>query len=338
MHILHETIGVPRLKMKSQGKNQATLVINPLPSGYGMTIGNSLRRVLLSSLPGAAVSAVKIDGVTHEYSTVPGVKESVLDIIINLRQLRLKKHSKGVEEVEISLVKKGQITAKDLNVSSDIEILDPTQIIATCDSADPKKKIKLRIEKDIGFRVVSNEDHSKEEDPEYILIDANFSPISRVKYEVSPARVGEQIDLDQLTLEVETNGAIDPEKAIKFSATILESYFGLFNEEEAYTDEDFTTNFSAIRQKEAAAQKATHSAIDEPFTPIDILGLSQRTLNSLVNGQITSVEQLLNTSMSQLSQLRGFGQKAKAELDRVLGERGYTLPSHTSLGNNDEEN
>ncbi len=331
MHILHEVIGIPKLKVEQKEKNVIALTMSPLPSGYGMTIGNALRRVLLSSLPGTAVSGIKIDGVAHEYTTIPGVKESVLDITLNLRKLRLKKHSKGVEEAEIAFVKKGKITAKDINVSNDVEILDPSQIIATCDNADPKRKMKLRIEKNIGFRIVSNQDHASEEDPEYILIDANFSPIIRVKYEVGPARVGEQIDLDQLKMEIETNGAIDPEKALKLGASVLESYFALFNEEEAYRDEDFTTNFALVKEK-AEAQMATAAISDEPFTPIDILGLSQRTLNALVNGQVTSVEQLLETSMSQLSQLRGFGQKAKAELDRVLAERGYDLPQHASIG------
>ena len=329
MHILHETIGVPRLMIDSSKKNVVKLTVGPLPSGYGMTIGNALRRVLLSSLPGAAVVGVKIEGgVTHEYSTVPGVKESVLDIILNLRKLKLKKHSKGVEEVKVAFVKKGEITAKDLNVSSDVEILDPSQIIATCDKADPKKKMYLRIEKSIGFRIISNEDQVKEEDSEYILVDANFSPVVRVRYEVVPARVGEQIDLDQLEMELETNGSIDPEKAIKLAADVLESYFALFNKDDAYTDEDFTTDFALMKKKEEEDQLAAVAAIDEPFTPIDILGLSQRTLNALVNGKITSVEGLLAMSMSQLTQLRGFGQKAKTELDQVLEERGYVLPSH----------
>ncbi len=329
MHILHETIGVPRLKIESLGKNSVKLVINPLPSGYGMTIGNALRRVLLSSLPGTAVVGIKIEEGTHEYSTIPGIKESVLDIILNLRKLRLKKHSKGVEEITFQLVKNGKITAKDLNISGDIEILDPSQIIATCGDANSKKKLYLRIEKNIGFRVVSNEDQVKEDDPSYMLIDANFSPVVRVKYEVVPARVGEQIDLDQLEMQIETNGAIDPEEALKLAANILESYFSLFNKEDAYTDGDFTISFDLMKKKEEEQQLAAVAAVDEPFTPIDILGLSQRTLNALVNGKITSVEQLLQTSMSQLTQLRGFGQKAKTELEQILAERGYNLPPHS---------
>lgn len=325
MHILHEQIGSPRLKITSNGKTSATLVITPLPSGYGVTLGNALRRVLLSSLPGSAVTALKVAGTSHEYSTIGGVKESVFDITLNLRSLRLKKHSAGVELVDIPFVKSGKITAKDLKVSSDIEILDPSQHIATCDGADSKKKMQLRIEKGVGYQLVSNLDHAKEEDPEFLLIDANFSPVTSVKYDVQPARVGDLTNLDQVTVEVETDGALEADKAIKLAAGILQSYFELFNNEEAYKDEDFTTSFERIKAKKESEEKASADLLEAAFTPIDILGLSQRTLNALVNGGITSVEQLLATPMSQLTQLRGFGQKAKTEMEQVLSDRGYTL-------------
>jgi DNA-directed RNA polymerase subunit alpha len=325
MHILHDQIGTPQFKIETESKNVATLIVSPLPSGYGLTLGNAMRRVLLSSLPGTAVTAVKIDGVSHEYSTVPGIKDSVFDIFLNIRQLKLKKHSKGVEEVEVPFVKSGKITAKNLKVSSDIEILDPTQIITTCDKADVKKKMVFRIEKGVGYRLVSNQDNAQEENPEFMLIDANFSPITHVKYEVTPTRVGDLTNLDQLSIEVETDGSLEAENALKLSATILQSYFELFNREDAYTDEEFTTSFDVIKKKRESEEVAAAAAAETAFTPVDILGLSQRTLNALVNGDITSVEQLIATPMSQLSQLRGFGQKAKTELEQVLAERGYTL-------------
>lgn len=324
MHILHEEIGAPQLKITKNGDTSATLRMTPLPSGYGVTIGNAMRRVLLSSLPGTAVTAVKIDGISHEYTTIDGVKDSVFDLTLNLRELRLRKHSKGAEIVEVSFKKSGKITAKDLKVSSDIEILDPSQIITTCDGADPKKKMYLRIEKGVGYRLVSNLDSAAEEDPEFILIDANFSPVTRVKYDITPARVGDQTNLDQLVVEVETDGSLDADKTLKLASGILQSYFELFNLEDAYTDEAFTTSFDLLKKQKESEEKAASQAKDASFTPIDILGLSQRTLNALVNGGITSIEQLLSTPMTQLTQLRGFGQKAKGELDRVLTERGYT--------------
>lgn len=338
MHILHDAIGVPKLKIDTTNKNFATLTVGPLPSGYGMTLGNALRRVLLSSLPGTAVTAVKITGVSHEYSTIDGVVDSVLDIILNLRTLRLRKHSKDVAEVEIPFIKSGTITAKDLKITSDIEILDPSQVITTCDGASSKIKMQIRVERGVGYRIISNEDSVAEADPEYVLIDANFSPVKRVKYHVSPARVADQTNLDQLKLEVETDGSLEAENAIKLAAGMLESYFHLFNVNDAYTDEDFTTSFSAIKEREEA-EKAASAAVEESFTPIDILGFSQRTLNALVNGGITSVEELLKTPMSQLSQLRGFGQKAKTELEEVLRERGYTnnVPAAVAPTNNTEQ-
>jgi DNA-directed RNA polymerase subunit alpha len=325
MHILHDEIGSPNFKIISEKKTEAILTVSPLPSGFGTTVGNSFRRTMLSSLPGTAAFAFKIDGVSHEYSTVTGIKESVLDISLNIRQLRLRKHTKGEELVEVSLKKNGVITAGDLKVSSDIEILEPSQIIATCDGADPKKKITLKVDKGVGYKLISNKDNAEEADPEFILIDANYSPITRVKYEIAPARVGDNTNLDKLILTVETNGAIDAEIAIKLSAGILEDYFALFNNEDAYIDEDFTTTFEKIKQKKEAAELQIAEEAAESFTPIDILGFSQRTLNALVNGGITSVEQLLVTPMVQLAQFRGFGQKAKTELETVLVDRGYTL-------------
>ena len=322
MHILHDEIGAPQLKITRDGST-ASLVVTPLPSGFGVTLGNALRRVLLSSLPGCAVTAMKIDGSTHEYDTIEGVKESIFDIGLNIRQLRLKKHSKGSEEITVAFKKSGVITAADLKISSDIEILDPSQVIATCDGASTKKKITLRVEKGVGYRMVTNIDSAAEEDAEVILLDANFSPVSLVKYEITPARVGEQINLDKLSLSVETDGSLDPEHAIKLSAGILDSYFQLFNVEDAYSDDEFTTTFDELKRRRESAAAAATEAQEVAFTPIDILGLSQRTLNALVNGGITSVEQLLSTPNSQLVQLRGFGQKAKTELDQVLVERGY---------------
>lgn len=325
MHILHNDIGAPQLKIDVESKNSAVMTVTPLPAGYGVTVGNALRRVLLSSLPGTAVTAMKIEGSTHEYTTVPGVKESVFDIMLNLQELRLCKHTKGVELIEVSLKKAGEIRAKDLNVSSDIEVLDPEHLIATCDGADSKKKIFIRVEKGVGYQLISNKDNAKEEDPEFILMDADFSPVTHVRYSVTPARVGDLTNLDGLELTVKTDGAIEAEAAIKLSAGILENYFQLFNNEEAYTDEEFTTSFEQMKKKRESEELAAAKASETSFTPIDILGLSQRTLNALVNGGIASVEDLLKTPMSQLVQLRGFGQKAKTELDSVLKERGYVI-------------
>lgn len=337
MHILHSEIGNPILKI-IKDSNVAVLTVTPLPSGYGVTLGNALRRCLLSSLPGTAVTKMKISGHSHEYTTIDGVKESVFDIALNIRQLKLKKHSKDFEMAEISLKKSGVITAADIKISSDLEVLDPSQIIATCNKADSKKKIQLQVEKGVGYKLITNEDSAAEEDPENILLDANFSPILYVKYDVEPARVGEQTNLDKLVLTVETDGSLDGERAIKLASGLLQSYFELFNKEDAYSDEDFTTSFDKLKQQKEQEAKEASEAKEAAFTPIDILGLSQRTLNALVNGGITSIEQLLETSMTQLSQLRGFGQKAKTELDKILIDRGYISSLSASTVENNDSN
>ena len=150
------------------------------------------------------------------------------------------------------------------------------------------------------------------------MIDANVSPVTHVKYDITPARVGDQTNLDQLIIEVETDGSLDADETLKLASGILQSYFELFNLEDAYTDEAFTTSFDLLKKQKESEEKAASQAKDASFTPIDILGLSQRTLTALVNGGITSIEQLLSTPLTQLTQLRGFGQKATGELDRVL--------------------
>lgn len=327
MHILHDTIGAPQLRIEAEDRTLATMRMTPLPTGYGLTIGNALRRVLLSSLPGTAVSAFKADGVTHEFTTIPGVKESVFDIGLNLRELQLRKHTAGVEIVEIPFKKNGTITAADLKVSSDVEVLNPAQYIATCEKADPKKKMYIRVEKNVGYRLVTTKDNAANEEPEYMLLDANFSPIVSVRYKVEPARVGDLTDLDDLQLTVKTTGAVNADEAIKFAANMMKSYFELFSIEDAYSDEEFVTTFEQMKRKRESEQLAAAQATETSFTPIDILGLSQRTLNALVNGGITSVEQLQQTPMSQLQQLRGFGSKARSELEAVMEQRGMMATS-----------
>jgi len=325
MHILHEEIGAPHITLENKGKTSATMTISPLPTGFGHTLGNAIRRVLFGSLPGTAVSGYKIEGVTHEYTAIEGIKESVFDIGLNLRELRLKKNSKGIEMVELPLKKSGVVTAADLKVTSDIEILEPSQVILTCDGYKAKGKCFIQVEKGVGTRIVSTVDSKASEDPELILLDSVFSPLVGAKYAVEPARVGDRTNLDKLVIEAETTGAIDAESALKFSGGMLMSYFALIGNEDAYSEQEFTTSFDQIKKQKEAEEIAQAQTAETSFTPVDILGLSQRTLNALVNGGITSVEQLLSTSMTQLLQLRGFGQKAKNELEEILAERGYAL-------------
>lgn len=321
MHPIQEEIGIPKLQIQKVGDNHVIIVISPLPTGYGVTLGNALRRVLLSSIPGACISGIKIDGVSHEYSTIKGAKESVLDIVLNLKQIELKKTSKDPAWISLNISREGKVTAADLKTSSDVEVLNPNAYITTLEKG-AKISMELRVEKGIGY-IPANIRQRDETIPNIITIDSVFSPVKKIRYEVEATRVGQMTSLDKLTIEIKTNGAITPEDSIRFSANILQSYFRLFNEENIVVEPDFISDVNKIitKQQEEDQKKPTQ----ESYTPIEILGLSPRTLNALINGGIGSVEQLSKCTESKLTNLRGFGKKALTEVQEALEPRGLTL-------------
>lgn len=321
MHIIQEEIGLPKIKVDEKSTFAATFTIDPLPSGYGMTLGNALRRVLLSSLPGAAVVAVKIVGASHEYSTLSGVRDTVLDIILNLKQLHLKKHTKGREIAKIEVKGEGEVKASQIQVSSDVEVLNPDHVITVLDRKDVNFSMEIVIDKGVGYLPASVKQR-KDEDigPGFILVDAIFSPVRKVRYDVKATRVGQRTDLDKLIIEIETNGSMSPEDTLKFSTEVLRSYFELFNKEEQAVESEFMSNFSNIvAQEEEEEQKR------ESYTPIEILNLSPRTLNALINGGLGSIEQLVKCSPGKLTNFRGFGRKAMQEVQDALRARGMDL-------------
>lgn len=323
MHILQEEIGLPKVSVDSSSDTHAIFSVGPLPLGYGMTLGNALRRVLLSSLPGSAVTAVKVEGASHEYANLPGVRDTVLEIILNLKQVNFKKYSKESEVVRLEVKKEGEITAKEIKTSSDIEILNPDQVITYLDSAKSSIKMDLLIEKGVGY-VPAKDREMSEETADMILVDAIFSPVRKVKYDVQATRVGKMTNLDKLIIEIETDGSITPEDALKFASNLLKSYFGLFNQEEIMVEEDFITDTKSVVNA-VANKEDEEEEKKEAYTPIEILNLSPRTLNSLINGGVGSVEQLLKTNETQLSDFRGFGKKALTEIRSVLKSRGMAL-------------
>lgn len=323
MHIIQEEIGLPKIKTESMEKNHAVFSISPLPSGYGMTLGNAFRRVLLSSLPGASITGVKIEGVTHEYATLAGVKDSVLDIILNLKGLRIKKHSKGTEVVKLSVSKEGEVTAKNIEHSSDIEILNPDLYITAITKKGTKLNVELTVEKGVGYVPTSLRKKSDKEIG-YIAVDAIYSPVVKVRYDVTSTRVGQMTDLDKLMLEIETNGSIKPDDALKFSASVLKSYFDLFLLPEEEVEPDFRSDFQRVKEKEMM-EVQEEEAKKETYTPIEILNFSPRTLNALINGGIGSIEQLEKCNPSKLGNLRGFGKKAMTEVEDALATRGLKL-------------
>lgn len=284
----------------------ATFTVEPLHSGYGNTLGNSMRRVLLSSIRGGAIVAFRIEGATHEFTTVSGVKEDVVDIMLNLKNVRVKVHTD--EPVELRLEKKGAgvITAADIKTTADVEIVNPKQVIATID--DPKKSIvmDLVVESGRGYRTI--EDSSvKRLHSDMIALDAVFTPVLRVRYKVDPTRVGQETNLDKLRLTVETDGTMSPKDAFEEAAAIL------------------VNQYTALAGSTAVEAAPTPGARDEDEaselnTPIEDLNLSARTANALVNNDIRTVHDLVTLSEQDLRELKGFGSKALDEVKDKLTE------------------
>lgn len=286
----------------------ATFVVEPLHTGYGMTLGNSLRRVLLSSIAGAAIVAFKIEGVTHEFTTVPGIKEDVVDVMLNLKQVRVRSHSE--EPVTVRLEKKGAgvITAADIKTSADVEVVTPEIVIATID--DPKTTFIMDIVIDTGrgYRTVE-ESGEKRVHSDMIPVDAVFSPVQRVRYKVENTRVGQTTDLDKLILTVDTDGSLTPKDAFEEAAAIL------INQ---YTALAGSTRVEAAPSAGAMAQGSDD--LSELMTPIEDLNLSARTTNALINNEIRTIKDLVTLSDSELRELKGFGSKALDEVKEKLTE------------------
>lgn len=322
MHIIHNLIGVPKILQETVGTNEAKFTVQPLPSGFGVTIGNSLRRVMLSSIPGCRVTGVKIKGVSHEYSTIPGIKDSVLDVVLNLKSLVVSMDSDGMEWIHIVKSKAGVVTAKDIKASSSVKILNEDLYITEIDRDGFELDMSIRVEKSVGYLSIE-ELKEREEDVNVLLIDANFSPVLAVKYEVKNQRVGEMTNLDALELTIKTNGIMTPESVLRFSGDMLASYFSIFNEEGLQVEGSFIGNIKEILEKEK--QEIKTELEKETYTPIEIIGLSPRTLNALVNGEILSIEQLTKCTEAKLSSIKGFGKKAMTEVRDALRERGLKL-------------
>lgn len=321
MHLIQEEIGIPKIKTDNVSDNHVVFTIEPLPTGYGVTLGNALRRVLLSSLPGACITGVKMNGVSHEYTTVKGVKESVLDITLNLKLLDIKKETKDVSTITLETSKGGKITAKDIKCPSEVEILNPSQYIATLEKGQ-SLKMEMRVEKGVGY-IPATLRQKSEKDAEIILVDALYTPVKKVRYDVEDTRVGQMTNLDKLTLEIETNGSITPEDSMKFASNLLNSYFNIFNAENMVVEEEYMSDIKSILEKEK--EEEANKPVQESYTPIEILGFSPRTLNALINGGIGSIEQLSKCTESKLTNLRGFGKKALTEVANALEKKGLTL-------------
>lgn len=326
MHIIHKTIGVPKLTQSKASANEARFVLAPLPSGFGVTLANSLRRVMLSSIPGSRVTGVKVAGATHEYMTLPGIKDSVLDIVLNLKGLIVDLQDSQPVWIQLNKREAGVVTAADIITPTGVEIKNPELYITEIDPGFAAKNtdfsLSIRVEKGTGY--LSTESlKTREEDPNVILVDANFSPVVSVTYDIHTVRSGEVINLDSLDMSVKTTGSLSPDDAMKFATNMLQSYFHLFNEEAREVEPEYLADPKAILEHESAQR--VHEAEREAYTPIEILGLSPRTLNALVNGEILSIEQLTKCTEAKLGSIKGFGRKAMTEVRDALAERGLKL-------------
>lgn len=299
----------------SEDKKYGKFVCEPLERGYGITLGNSLRRIMLSSLPGTAASRIKIDGVLHEFTCIPGVKEDVAEIVMNIKEINFKNNSLDDEPktAYIEASGTGVVTAADIQVDGDIEIMNPDQLIATLSGDDAKLNMEITI---VNGRGYVGADKNKSEDAPIgsIAIDSIFTPVERVNMSVENTRVGQQTDFDKLTLEVVTNGTIEPDKAVSLAAKVLSEHLKLFVD----LSED-TKNIEVISEKEDDEKnKVLEMNIDE-------LELSVRSYNCLKRAGINTVQELCSKTSDDMMKVRNLGRKSLEEVLAKLKDLGLSL-------------
>ncbi len=292
-------------------QRNATLVVEPLERGFGITIGNSVRRVLLSSLQGAAVTAVHIDGVLHEFSSIPGVREDVTDIILNIKQLAIRMHVEGPRRLVLSAKGPGEVRASQIEQTADIEILNPDLPLLTLDEG---AEVRIEFVVDMGKGYVPADRNRPEDAPIGLIpVDSLYSPVKRVSYKVENTREGQILDYDKLTLDIETNGAISPENCAALAARILQDQLQIFvNFEEP----------QAERQEEAGFELEFNPAL---LKKVDELELSVRSANCLKNDNIVYIGDLIQKTEAEMLRTPNFGRKSLNEIKEVLAQMGLHL-------------
>lgn len=291
--------------------NSGKFVVEPLERGYGTTLGNSLRRVLLSSLPGAAVTSVKIDGVLHEFATIEGVMEDVTEIILNLKSLRLKLHTEGPKILRVQAEGEGEVTARDIIADSDVEILNPDLHLATI-GAPGRLAMEITAQKSRGY--VPAEKNKKDDAIGVIPVDSLFSPVLKVNFQVENTRVGQVTDYDRLTLEVTTDGSLAPDEAVSSAAKILTDHLRLF---QGLTD--------SIRDEIALVEKEEDYRARLLDMNIEDLDLSVRSYNCLKRAGINTVVELVQKTEDEMIKVRNLGRKSLEEVQQKLEELGLSL-------------
>lgn len=301
-----------RVKEKKITENYSEFAIEPLEPGYGHTLGNSLRRALLTSIPGAAVTSVRITGVKHKFSTIPGIKENVIDLLLNIKGLSFRLLD-GANKGKVSLSAKGskKITGADFDLPENVEIINKDHYLASINDKKAKLEMELIIEQGFGY---SSAEEKRSVTLGLIPTDAVFTPVKRVSYEISATRVGRQTDLDKLTLSVWTNGVITPKDALEQAAKILTSYFLQVYEPKSVVSQE------ADSVKMSIADNVSKLTIDE-------LDLPTRIYNSLRNGGIETLGQLLSITKKDLASMRNMGNKSIVIVEEKLKEKGVALLS-----------
>lgn len=296
------------------GENSAEFVIRPLYYGYGNTLGNSLRRVLLSSIKGAAITAFSIEGATHEFTAIPGIREDVVDIMLNLKNIRFKCHTDSPIEATLEIKGSDQgekdgdkrVTAADIKLPADLELGNPNQVI--CHIDDPKFTLKMRFMVETGRGYLTIDESGKDRIySDMIALDAVFTPVLRVRYKVENTRVGRDTNLQQLTLTIDTDGTITPKEAFEEAAAILVNQYQAL------------AGGTTVESAPIPGNK-TEEKNSELLRPIEELGLSARTANALTNNGIKNLSELVKLSDAQLKDLKGFGAKALEEVQQIITE------------------
>jgi DNA-directed RNA polymerase subunit alpha len=294
------------IEVRERRDNFAKFIIEPLERGFGITLGNALRRILLSSIPGAAVTYMKIDGVLHEFSTIPGIVEDTIALMLNLKGVPVKLNTDEPKVLTLNVSGPKDVTAADFAPDADVEILDPNYHLATLSAKTAKLSMEVGIEKGRGY-VTADRQRNVEHMIGLIPLDSIFSPIRKVNFTVDDTRVGQNVDFDRLTIEIETNGSVTPDEALSTAATIMQEQLDLF------------VNFTN-EEKPLPAAPASEWDI-----PVETLNLSVRSFNCLKRAGISKVSELLDMSEDEIIKMRNFGKKSLDEIKQVLEERGLSL-------------
>lgn len=310
-------------------KNTGKIEIHGCHPGYGTTLGNGLRRVLLSSLEGTAITAVKIKGTSHEFTIVPGVMEDIVQIILNLKKTRIKMEGKEPAKLTLKSKGEGKILAKEIKCPTGVEVVTPDQLIATVTDKKCEFEIEIEVKKGLGYVPVEQQERDEKEIG-IIAIDAIYTPIKRVNYEIENMRVGKRTDFNKITLEISTDGSINPKEAFNKAVKILVDQYSVLTDMEMAKDETVKADQEETTEEGGVEKNAAIEEIVEADDPTkikvnDLRSLSTRTLNVLEENQIAKIKDIIKLSEEELKNLEGMGEKGIKEIKKSIGEFGLTL-------------